>query len=220
MSVLTYLTETQITDAAAEITGKTLTRPDLLATDGSVLQYVVDVDIGAQPVNATPSTVKTVTTDPVTGNVTTTLTTTQVISGTTVTTVTTTITNPPAAPIVNTTVTKDATTSGGQGSTILRNVPIARNNRDLVFSDAGSAVTLRRSQNGRYEVIGLSNELPGTYTQFTVDLTDFTFGPVKDLTVVSRALTFGELATFGSFGSIPLGAIGIFTGGVLQEIRS
>jgi hypothetical protein len=220
MSVLTYLTETQIQDAAAEIQGKTLTRPQLLVTDGAALIYCVDVDIGAQPVNATPATFKTVTTDPGTGTVTTVTTTTQVVSGTTITTVTTITAVPGSPPTTNTVVTKDATSTGGQGTTILRNVPIARNNRDLIFSDAGSAVTLRRTNNGQYQVVGLSNELPGTYTVFSVDLGTFAFGPVRDLTTSARALTLGELATFGSFGTIPLGATGIFVGGVLQEIRT
>lgn len=220
MGVLTYLTETQIQDAGTEITGKTLTRPQLLATDGSVLAYVVDVDIGAQDVNMKSSTVVTATTDPVTGAVTTITTVTQVINGTTVTTVTTVVTNPPAAPITNTVVTKDATTSGQSGSVILRDVPIARNNRELVFADAGAAVTLRRSANGRYEVIGLSNELPGTYTVFTVDLGTFSFGPVIDVTLAARALTLGEIGTLGSFGVTPLGVTGLFKGGVLVEINT
>ena len=221
MSVLTYLTETQITEAAAEITGKTLTRPALLATDGNVLVYVVDVDIGAQPIGLSSSTFQTVTTDPISGAVTTVTSVTQVVNGTTVTTTTTVVTNPPAAPITNVTVTKDST-SAAQSSTptILRDVPIARNNRELVFADAGAAVTLRRSANGRYEIVGLSNELPGTYTQFTVDLGNFSFGPVIDLTLVARALTFGELASLGSFGVTPFGATGLFKGGVLQEINA
>jgi hypothetical protein len=221
MSVLTYLTETQITDAAAEIQGKTLTRPALLATDGNVLIYVVDVDIGAQPIGMTSSTFKTVTTDdPVVGATTTVTTVTQVINGTTVTTVTSVITDPPAAPITNVTVTKNAATSSQNTPTILRDVPIARNNRELVFADAGAAVTLRRSANGRYEIVGLSNELPGTYTVFTLDLGTFAFGPVIDLTLAARPLTLGELSSLGSFGVTPLGAVGLFRGGVLQEITS
>jgi hypothetical protein len=219
VSVLTYLTDTQIQDAGATITGKTLTRPQLLATDGSVLAYVVDVDIGAQPVDMTPSHSVTTTTAPITFAVTTIETTTQVVNGTTVTTVKTTVTNPPAAPIVTTVVTKDATTSGQSGSVILRDVPVARNNRELVFADAGAAVTLTRTANGRYMVTGLSNELPGTYTVFTVDLGTFSFGPVVDLSLVGRPLTLGELASLGSFGVTPLGATGLFKGGVLQEIN-
>lgn len=151
-NVLTYLTESQITNAETEIDGKALTRPALLATDGAVLAYVVDVDIGK--------------------------------------------------------------------NVILRNVPIARNNRSLVFTDAGSAIRLRRTDSGRYEIIGLSNELPGTYTTFSVNLEDFTFGAVTDLTIVSRLLTYAELVTFGGYGTIPYGAIGIFKGGALLEIRS
>lgn len=151
-NVLTYLTETQISDAEDEIDGKALTRPALLATDGSVLAYVVDVDIGKK--------------------------------------------------------------------VILRNVPVARNNRSLIFADAGSAVRLRRTTSGRYQVIGLSNEQPGTYTTFTVNLTDFTFGPVTDLSLTARPLTYAELATFGGYGTVPYGATGIFRGGVLLEIRT
>lgn len=151
-NVLTYLTEAQITDAKDEIDGKALTRPALLATDGAVLAYVVDVDIGK--------------------------------------------------------------------NVILRNVPIARNNRSLVFTDAGAAIRLRRTRSGRYEVVGLSNELPGTYTTFSVDLGDFTFGPVTDLSIVSRVLTYAELATFGGYGTLPYGVIGIFKGGVLLELRT
>ena len=151
-NVLTYLTEAQITDAEDEIDGKALTRPALLATDGAVLAYVVDVDIGQ--------------------------------------------------------------------NVILRNVPVARNNRSLTFTDAGAAIRLRRTASGRYEVIGLSNELPGTYTTFAVNLGDFSFGPVTDLTLVSRVLTYAELATYGGYGVLPYGTIGIFKGGALLELTS
>lgn len=220
MSVLTYLTETQIEDAAATIQGKTLTRPTLLATDGSALIYVVDVDIGAQPVSATPAKFVTVTTDPGTGTVTTVTTETIVVSGTTTTKVTTVVAVPGSPPSTSVTTTTDATSTGTAGQTILRNVPIARNNRDLIFSDAGSAVTLRRTNSGQYQVIGLANELPGTYTVFSVDLSTFTFGAVRDMTLSARPLTLGELGSLGEFGTIPLGATGLFQGGVLTEIRS
>lgn len=148
--VLTYLTQTQITSSDPQITGKVLSRPALLATDGSALIYVVDVDIG-----------------------------------------------------------------NGQ---ILRNVPIPRNNRDLVFADAGNAVTLQRTANGFYQIIGLSPEMPGTYTVFEVDLEEYSFGEATDLTLKSRVLTLGELSVYGTFGQIPFGAIGIFQGGTLLEI--
>ena len=152
MGVLTYLTQSQITASDPQITGKVLSRPTLMASDGAGLIYVVDVDIG-------------------------------------------------------------------QGQ-ILRNVQIPRNNRDVVFADAGCAVTLQRTQNGFYAIIGLSPEMPGTYTVFEVDLGTYSFGTATDLTLASRPLTLEELSIYGTFGVIVFGAIGIFQGGTLLEITS
>ena len=223
MSVLTYLTETQITDAAAEIQGKTLTRPALLATDGHVLVYVVDVDIGAQPIALQNSSFTTTTTDPTTGAVTTVTTVTVVINGTTTTPTTTVITNPPSAPITTVTVTKDAATTADNQSTILRDVPIARNNRELVFADAGAAVTPRRSANGRYRDHQDSRMSSPARTPFLRSTSEISHSVRSSIspTLAARPLTLGELATFsGSFGVTPPGAIGLFKGGVLQEISS
>lgn len=103
---------------------------------------------------------------------------------------------------------------------ILRNVPVANNNRALIYADAGAAVTLTRTSSGMYRVTGLSNEMPGTYTYFTVDLGTFTFGAVEDRSIAARVLTYGELATYGVFGIVPYGAIGVFKGGVLEEINA
>ena len=107
----------------------------------------------------------------------------------------------------------------GQTS-ILRNVPVARNNRELTFADSGTAVELQRDASGQWEVVGLSDEMPGTYTSFTVDLGTFAFGAVTDLGLVSRPLTYAELATHGGYGNVPYGAIGVFQGGVLLELTS
>ncbi len=112
------------------------------------------------------------------------------------------------------------TTEGTGLDAILRNVQIARGNRDLIYAEAGSAVTLQRSASGLYQVIGFSNEMPGTYTRIIVDLGDFTIGDPTDLSLVSRPLTLGELSIYGTFGIIPFGAVGLFLGGVLQEITS
>ncbi len=46
MSTLTYLTQAVLRDSKAELDGKILTRPALLVTDGLVVTYAVDVDIG------------------------------------------------------------------------------------------------------------------------------------------------------------------------------
>jgi hypothetical protein len=151
MSILTYLTQAEIRDAAAELDGKILTRPALLVTDGENLIYAVDVDIG-------------------------------------------------------------------QGAP-LKNVPIARGNGDLLYADAGNACRLRRSASGQYEVVGFSQELPGAFTRIPVDLTALTLGPVEDITISARPLAYGELADYGGYGMTPYGAVAIFRGGTLLELR-
>lgn len=102
----------------------------------------------------------------------------------------------------------------------LKNVPLARANTDLVYAEVGNPCRLRRTSSGQWEVIGFSKEMPGTYTRFPVSLTDFSFGPVEDLTLDARPLTYDELATMGGgYGTVPYGAVALFVGGVLQEIR-
>jgi hypothetical protein len=105
--------------------------------------------------------------------------------------------------------------------TVLRNVPIARGNDALIYADVGSAVRLRRSTSGRYEVIGFSMRMPGTNTRVPLNLEDLTFAPVEDITLTARALTFGELATSGGgFGVVPLGAVGLYRGSLLIGIQA
>lgn len=108
----------------------------------------------------------------------------------------------------------------------LRNVPIAANSRDLIYADAGTAVRLRRSETGRWEVTGLSKRRPGSYSRVPVHIPDPSFGPIAydlgtvvEVGLVARALTYDELASFGGYGVVPYGATGIFRGGVLIELR-
>jgi hypothetical protein len=116
--------------------------------------------------------------------------------------------------------------SVGSGE-ILRNVPVARANREMFYADAGCPCRLRRSASGIYEVVGFSREAPGTYIRVAVTVPPFQLGPVsettfgdtEDLSVVARPLAYDELADFGGYGVVPYGAIGIFRGGVLEEIR-
>jgi hypothetical protein len=153
MSLLTYITQAEIRNAARELDGKVLTRPSLLVSDGLAMLYAVDVDIGQK--------------EP------------------------------------------------------LRNVPIARANRELLYAEVGAAVRLRRTESGRYEVSGFSQEQPGTYIRIPVTLSTFVLGPIEDESVTGRPLTYEELATLGAgYGFCPYGAVGIFKGGVLQEIRA
>lgn len=108
----------------------------------------------------------------------------------------------------------------GQIGSVLHDVAIAKGNSDVIYADVGSAVRLRRTASGRYEIIGFSKQMPGTYIRVPVDLGDFTFGPIEDLTLTSRPLTFGELATFGGFGIVPLGAVALYRGSTLIRLSS
>ncbi|SFM12844.1 hypothetical protein [Nitrosomonas communis] len=127
----------------------------------------------------------------------------------------------------------------------LKNVPIARANRNLLYAEVGAAVRLRRSESGRYEVVGFSQEQPGSFFRIPVTFPSFTFGNAGIITginpastpsvfqsggivigtpidnsLVGRPLTYEEFSQLGIYGLTPYGATGIFKGGVLQEIYS
>lgn len=119
---------------------------------------------------------------------------------------------------------------------ILKNVPIARGNKDTFYADVGAAVRLRRTESGGFEVSGFSHELPGTRIRIPVSIPYLPFGDAgtggaymspesivvgdpQDVTLTGRLLTYEELDTYGGYGTVPYGASGIFKGGVLQEIK-
>lgn len=202
-----------VANAKTELNGKVLTRPALVVTDGDGLTYAVDVDIGSS----------------VPGGL--------ILDG-----AWNADTNDPELPTPNSDnrghyyrvatagngyevgnwVMSDGTTwvrLTGLFESTLRNVSLARANVDLIYAEVGNPCRLRRTTNGRWEVVGFSKEMPGTYTRFAVNLADLSFGPVEDLSVDARPLTYAELASFGGYGTVPYGAVGVFIGGVLQEIR-
>lgn len=101
----------------------------------------------------------------------------------------------------------------------LKSVPIARGNRSLVYADAGSALRLRRTSTGQFQVVGFSKEAPGTYFQVAVNLDTLAIGAPVDMSLSARPLTYDELHTLGGgYGVTPYGAIGQFVGGVLDQI--
>jgi hypothetical protein len=103
--------------------------------------------------------------------------------------------------------------------TVLRNVPLARNNAALVYADIGTPVTITRNESGQWVVAGLAEEQVGTYTMTPVNLSTGNLGPVQDRTTVIRPLQLGELALYGGgFGSIPLGSQGVFINGILTRL--
>jgi hypothetical protein len=108
---------------------------------------------------------------------------------------------------------------GAKGE-MLKNVPLARANHDLLYAEPGNACRLRRTADGKFEVVGFSKELPGRYDRFTVDLGTYAIGPTVAFGLDARPFTLGELATLpGGFGVAPLGATGIWQGGILIEVK-
>ncbi len=176
-SPLTYLVDSAITHRDESITGKLLSRPALLVTDGVSTTYCCDVDIGLYKSGINTDANGVILKDPITG-----------------------------APLT--------------GPQYLRNVPLVSGNSDLIYAEVGNPCTLKRSTSGQYQVIGFSKEAPGTYTRVPVDLGTFTIGDIVEVSVTARPLTLIELSTFGTFGSTPFGAIGIFSGGALLRITS
>ena len=74
---------------------------------------------------------------------------------------------------------------------------------------------------GRFEVSGFSQEMPGSFDRFAVDLGTLAFGPLENLTLEALAVAYGDLATIGGgYGITPYGTTAIYRGGVLIELRS
>lgn len=108
----------------------------------------------------------------------------------------------------------------------LRNVPIAAANKDLIYTDVGSAVRLRRSDSGRWEVVGFSKRRVGTYTRTAVSIPEPGFDPIPytistptQIGLTARAVTYGELASLGGYGTVPYGSTAIYSGDTLLELR-
>lgn len=103
----------------------------------------------------------------------------------------------------------------------LRNVPIAAGANNLVYAEAGNAVTLRKTVSGQYTIVGFSKEMPGTYVRVPVSIATGAFGTQQDWSLTSRPLTLAELADYGGgFGIIPLGAVATFQGGILMGLSA
>ena len=106
---------------------------------------------------------------------------------------------------------------------IVSAVPLAANNRDMIYANPGTAVTMSRSASGRLEITGLSKR--GFGNIYTYDITIPILTPLNSNTgsalsggaVVSASVsgflisicTLGELqsATSGGFGTTPFEAL-------------
>lgn len=101
----------------------------------------------------------------------------------------------------------------------LRLVPVAMNNRELLYADVGQAVTLARSLSGRFEVTGFSKRKPGRRVRIGVNLRTGQALPPEDTTLTARSLTYAELELYGGYGVVPYGSYGMFRGGVLVGLN-
>lgn len=115
---------------------------------------------------------------------------------------------------------------GEEVVTPLRNVPIAAANKDLIYADVGAAVRLRRSESGRWEVVGFSKRRVGSYTRVPVNIPEpgfdpipYTIGTPAIIGIRARAITYGDMAEAGGYGTVPYGAIGYYRGDELIELR-
>ena len=122
----------------------------------------------------------------------------------------------------------------------LRRVPIATNTREAFYAEVGSAVRVRRSTSGWFEVIGLSKRMPGTLVEIPVAIPRFKFAPMKvyggptpqaetggvivgtpaSVGLNAVSIPYGELATMGGYGVLPYGSIAIYSGDTLVSINN
>lgn len=107
----------------------------------------------------------------------------------------------------------------GAVDTTMHNVPLARNNTELIYADIGAPVVLTRAANqGGWQVSGFSIQQPGTHRLYPVDLGDMTIDTVIDLSFSSRLLNLAELGELQPFGALPFGASAIFKGSTIIRV--
>ncbi|MBW1953574.1 MAG: hypothetical protein JRI66_10905 [Deltaproteobacteria bacterium] len=94
---------------------------------------------------------------------------------------------------------------------MLRCIPIATNNREILYAEQGRAVTLSRLNNGKWVITGLAKSLKSTvhyiYLSFTEELYQVLRKELRGYVI--RPLTYGELGALVppyGYGVLPYGA--------------
>lgn len=107
---------------------------------------------------------------------------------------------------------------------VLKNVPVASNNRDVIYSQQNKGVVLNRMSDNRWAISGISKVVTDnthyTYVEFKDDIFSIVGEEMKG--VVVRPMTYGELGNtvepYG-YGVLPYGIQGLFSpDGVLIEL--
>jgi hypothetical protein len=98
---------------------------------------------------------------------------------------------------------------------VLRGVPVASNNRELIYAEQGRAVTLARMNHGKWVITGLAKVLKSTvhfiYLTFADDMAQIIGEALRGVYI--RPLTYGELGTLVApygYGVLPYGVQGRF----------
>jgi hypothetical protein len=106
---------------------------------------------------------------------------------------------------------------------VLRSVPVASNNREIIYAEEGKSVALKKMNQGRWVIAGLAKTVRSTthiiYVSFEEDLASIVGHTLTGYLV--RPFTYGELGALspGGYGSLPYGARGRFDAqGSLVEI--
>jgi len=103
----------------------------------------------------------------------------------------------------------------------LRNVPIASDDRMLIYADVGQPVIVARLPGGRFEITGLAKSLPGHFRELImVDLCSGHILSITDSTTSSSPLPYGYMGTSGGYGTAAYGLTGIYLGGTLKGVRA
>lgn len=109
---------------------------------------------------------------------------------------------------------------------VLKNVPVATNNKDILYAQEGMPVALRNMGSNKYAIVGLSKKVMGNthiiYMTFTDSIGTIVSRETRGFTY--RPLTYGELGTLvaGGYGAVPYGARGKFDpdGNLVEIVRS
>lgn len=110
---------------------------------------------------------------------------------------------------------------------VLRCVPVAANNRDIIYAEQGKGVCLSRLGSGKWSITGLSKTLNSTvhyiFVTFTDDMAQITGS--RMVGNINRPLTYGELGTLAApygYGVLPYGMQGKFDyeGNLIEILES
>jgi hypothetical protein len=110
----------------------------------------------------------------------------------------------------------DVDLCNGEANSVLRSVPIATNNWDILYAEQGKGVTLSRMGNSQWAITGLSKDMRDTVHITLVTFYEDTYDIIGTRTIgnVYRPLTYGELGTLMTlapgYGVLPYGIQGKF----------